>query len=162
MAPRRNGKKYFVRIEATLRRPPIPARERGFSLVEVMIATLILTLGVVGLYGAYSFGFATIKIAQEDLGADRIMVQRLETLRVYDWSRITNNYIPTNLTASLGTNGGIVYQVEMAIDPAPLTESYSNTLRQVTVSSSWDSGGVTRHRSMTTLVSQNGIQTYKP
>jgi len=135
--------------------------EGGHSLVEVMFATLALTMVVIGLYGAFSFGFATIRMAQEDLGADQMMVQKLETLRIYDWSKITSGYIPT--TPSLWTNEGTIYSLTMAIDPAPLTtESYSNSLRQTTVSVAWVSGGVTRHRSMTTLVSQNGIQTYKP
>ena len=131
-------------------------------MVEVVIATWVLTIVAVGLFGAFSFGFATIRIAEEDLGADRIMVQKLETLRVYDWSKITSGYIPTNLIASSGTNGGPAYDVAIAIDPAPLMESYTNDLRQVTVSLSWNSGGLTRRRSMTTLVSRNGIQTYKP
>ena len=131
-------------------------------MVEVVIATWVLTIVAVGLFGAFSFGFATIRIAEEDLGADRIMVQKLETLRVYDWSKITSGYIPTNLIAASGTNGGPAYDVAIAIDPAPLMESYTNDLRQVTVSLSWNSGGLTRRRSMTTLVSRNGIQTYKP
>jgi hypothetical protein len=135
-------------------------REGGHGLIEVMFATVALTMVVTGLYGAFSFGFATIKIAQEDLGADQMMVQKLETLRVYDWSKITGGYVPTS--PSLRTNGGTIYSLTMAIDAAPLTESYSNTLRQATISVAWVSGGVTRRRSMTTLVSQNGIETYKP
>ena len=90
------------------------------------------------------------------------MVQKLETLRIYDWSKITNNYLPTNFFASFSTNGGIGYHVTIAVAPAPITESYSNTLRQVTVALDWFSGGVPRSRSMTTLVSQNGIQSYRP
>ena len=39
---------------------------RGFSLVEVMVAILALTMISIGLYGAFSFGFATVQIAQED------------------------------------------------------------------------------------------------
>jgi hypothetical protein len=149
-----------VRIEITLRRTALADRERGHSLVEVLFATMALTMVVVGLYGSFSFGFATIKIAQEDLGADQLMVQKLETLRTYDWSKITSGYIPTNTVVR--TNAGTVYDVTVAIDPAPLAASYSSSLRQVTVSLLWYSGGVPRHRSMTTLVSQNGIQTYKP
>jgi Tfp pilus assembly protein PilV len=136
--------------------------ERGNSLIEVMISTGLLTMVVVGLYGSFSFGFGTIKASREDLGAEQIMLQKLETLRIYDWSKITSGYIPTNLTFSYGTNGDTVYDVSIAIAPVPLSVSYSNSLRQVTVSSSWTSGRVAHHRSMTTLASQNGIQTYKP
>lgn len=149
-----------VRIQETLGQRAMAGRDGGHSLIEVMFATVALTMVVTGLYGAFSFGFATVKIAQEDLGADQMMVQKLETLRVYDWSKITGGYVPT--TPSLRTNGGTIYSLSMAIDPAPLTESYSNSLRQATISVAWVSGGVTRRRSMTTLVSQNGIETYKP
>ena len=127
----------------------------------------ILTFVVVSLYAAFSFGFACINVAREDLRADQVLVQKLETLREYDWSSLTNGYVLTNSTAVFSTEGGIDYAVNMSITPAPVTESYSNTLRQVTASVFWSSGGgfgsgVAHQRSMTTLVSQNGLQTYKP
>lgn len=134
----------------------------GFTLIEVLVSTALLTSMLVALYAAYSFGFGTIKLSQEDLRADQIMVQKLETLRMYDWSKITNGYMPTNFYASYSTNGGIGYHVTISVTNAPIAETYSNTLRQVTVTLDWLSAGVKRNRSMTTLVSQNGLQTYKP
>ena len=122
----------------------------------------LLMLVVAGLFGAFSFGFSTIKVSQEDVRASQILLQKLETLRIYDWSKITNGWFPTNFTVNFSTNGGVTYDVAIAIDPVPMAESYSNTLRQVTVSLSWVSTGVPRYRVATTLVSQNGIQTYKP
>jgi hypothetical protein len=122
----------------------------------------LLMVVVVGLFGAFSFGFSTIKISQEDARASQILLQKLETLRVYDWSKITNGYFPKNFTVSYSPNGGVTYDGAIEIEPVPTAESYSNTLRQVTVSLSWVSTGVPRYRVVTTLVSQNGIQTYKP
>ena len=122
----------------------------------------LLLIIVLGLFGAFSFGFSTIKISQEDERASQILLQKLETLRLYDWSKITNSYFPTNFTVSYSTNGGVTYDGAIEIDPVPMAESYSNTLRQVTVSLFWVSTGVPRYRMVTTLVSQNGIQTYKP
>ena len=135
---------------------------RAFTLVETVIATLLLTSALVALYAAFSFGFGTLKLSQEDLRAGQILVQKLETLRVYDWSKITNGYIPTDLSASFSTNGGVTYDVGVKVTPAPVIESYHDTLRRVTVSVSWESGGVLRNRSMTTFVSKDGLQTYKP
>ena len=135
---------------------------QAFTLVETVIAMLLLTSVLVTLYAAFSFGFGTIKLTQEDLLADQILVQKLETLRVYDWSKITNGYIPTDLTISFSTNAGVGYDVAIEVTPAPVTESYGDTLRQVTVSLSWESGGALRNRSMTTFVSKDGLQTYKP
>src|SRR6266581_2217946 len=164
-------KEVFVRIDVMSQWPgtgsgmicPAPARGRpGYTFIEVLVATWLLTFVVVALYAAFAFGFSVIKLSQEDVRANQILLQKLETLRIYDWSKITNGYIPTNFTAAFSTNGGVTYEGAIAINPVPLTESYSNTLRQVTVSLSWVSTGVPRNRSVTTLVSQNGIQTYKP
>jgi hypothetical protein len=137
----------------------------AFTLVEVVIGAAILALTIVSLYGAFSFGFSTIKVSQEDVRADQILVQKLETLRVYDWTNIINNYVPTNFTASYSTNGGVTYEGLMSITPFVPTaanETYTDSLRQVTVSVDWVSGGIPRTRSMSTLISQYGIQTFKP
>jgi hypothetical protein len=130
-----------------------------------MVGAGILALTVVALYGAFSFGFSTIKLSQEEVRADQILVQKLETLRVYNWTNIVNNYIPINFAESFSATGGVNYDGSLSITPfvpSAANESYSDTLRQVTVSVGWISGGVARMRSMTTLVSQYGIQTYKP
>jgi hypothetical protein len=133
-----------------------------------MVGVGILAFTIVSLYGAFSFGFSTIRLSQEEVRADQILVQKLETLRVYDWLKVTNNYVPTNFTSTFSTTGpekGVAYEGSLKVSPFVPTaanESYSNSLRQVTASVEWLSGGVSRVRSMTTLVSEYGIQTYKP
>jgi len=137
----------------------------AFTLVELMVGAGILALTMVALYGAFSFGFSTIKLSREDVRADQILVQKLETLRVYNWTNIINNYITTNFTEWFSANGGVSYDGAVNIAPfipSGANESYRDSLRQVTVSVGWISGGVPRVRTMTTLVSQYGIQNYKP
>ena len=66
------------------------------------------------------------------------------------------------VVAGSGTaSPGAVYNGTITITIAPFSESYASTLRQVTVTLNWISGKITRTRSMSTLVSQNGILTYK-
>jgi|ERR1051326_2870941 hypothetical protein len=138
----------------------------AFTLVEVLVGAGILGFTVVTLYGAFSFGFTTIRLSQEEVRADQLLVQKLETLRVYDWSKITNHFLPTRFGTSFASDGtGVSYDGWLSVTPfvpSAANESYSNTLRQVTVSLEWVSGGIQRTRSMSTLVSQHGIQTYKP
>jgi type II secretory pathway pseudopilin PulG len=156
--PRRTGSRLFCF-------PPKEAAGNAFTLVELMIGAAIIAFTMVALYGAFSFGFSTIKLSQEELRADQILVQKLETLRVYDWTNVINNYLPTNFTGYYSTNGGITYEGSLSVTPfvpSGPSETYTDSLRQVTVSVDWISGGVPRVRSMTTLVSQYGIQTYKP
>src|SRR5262252_5534645 len=119
-----------------------PARDQcGNTFIEVVVGIWLLTLMIVGIYGAFSFGFSVIKVSQEDTRANQILLQKVETLRVYDWYKLTNGYFPTNFTAAYSTNGGVTYQGTLTIQRAPMTESYSNTLRQVTASLTWVSSG---------------------
>jgi len=139
----------------------------AFTLVEIMVGVGILAVTIVSLYGAFSFGFSTIKLSQEEVRADQILVQKLEALRVYDWSKVTNNNVLTNFSTTFSTTGapGVSYEGTVAVSPfipTAVNESYSNDLRQVTASIGWVSGGISRTRTMTTLVSQYGIQTFKP
>lgn len=55
-------------------------------------------------------------------------------------------------------NGGFVYNGNIAIVPAPLTEQYSNSLAQVTIEVIWTSGGITRTRQMRSFFAQYGMQ----
>jgi hypothetical protein len=97
-----------------------------------------------------------------------LLLQKLETLRIYDWSKITNNtYIPAAFTNSFSTTNtahGVTYNGMLTVAPfaPPTGESYNTTLRQVTASVSWFSDGMMHTQTMTTLVSKNGIETYKP
>jgi type II secretory pathway pseudopilin PulG len=138
----------------------------AFTLVENLVSMAILGLSMLSLCGAFSFGFRLIRVTQENVRADQILVEKLETIRVYDWSHVTNSsFIPTNFTAQFlptGPANGATYTGAVAIVRPAMTESYSNTVRQVTISVTWASAGLNRTRSMTTFVAQNGIQTYKP
>jgi hypothetical protein len=136
---------------------------QGFALVEILIAACIFSLCVISLYSGYSFGFGLIRASQENVRADQILLQKMETLRVYPWSQTApgSGIIPTNFTEQFTTGpaaSGVVYNGTIVITDNPVGESYSNTLRQVTVSLNWISGRLPRSQSMTTFISQNGIQ----
>src|ERR1051326_8407331 len=102
----------------------------AFTLVEVLVGAGILGFTVITLYGAFSFGFTTIRLSQEEVRADQILVQKLETLRVYDWSKITNNFLPASFTAPFSSDGtGISYDVSLSVTPfvtSGANESYTN------------------------------------
>jgi hypothetical protein len=144
--------------------------ERGSFIVEAMVGGFIFACVTISLYAGFSMGFRSVRLTQEDVRANQIMLENMELVRVYDWSTLTSGtVVPTNAftvyyAPPIGTNtmgSGAPYTVNVAITKPGLTESYSNTLRQVTVNVSWKSGGIARSRSMSTFISQNGIQTYK-
>jgi hypothetical protein len=133
-----------------------------------MVGLLILGVTVAALCGGFSFGFNSIKLSQEEVRADQILVQKLESLRIYQFANVNSAYIPTNFTAYYSTSNavhGVTYNGSMSITPfvpSASREAYSNTLKQVTASVSWFSEGMNHTRTMMTLVSTNGISTYTP
>ena len=131
---------------------------QAFTLVEVLVAVLAAAVSVVSLYAGFSSGFAAVETSRESLRATQVMLEKLETIRLYSWSQLnTAGFMPTNFSApfnpSTNAVGGFNYQGTVSIGPAPISNSYSNDLKQVTVTVNWTSANVVRSRTMTTLVS---------
>jgi hypothetical protein len=94
------------------------------------------------------------------------MQEKMETIRLYRWDQINQGgFIPTNFVDNfypLGTQStsGLNYTGMVTITAAPVTEYYGDALKQVTVNVNWKSGNTVRQRTMTTFVSQYGLQNY--
>ncbi|HSU55961.1 MAG TPA: prepilin-type N-terminal cleavage/methylation domain-containing protein [Candidatus Dormibacteraeota bacterium] len=144
-------------------------RSAGFTLIETLVAFWILAIVIFSLYAALWFGFTTVRLSQENVRADQILMQKMETLRVYHWSAVFNpGFIPNSFQAPFaqanGTNVGLTYDGTINITDFPVSavnESYADSLRQVTVTLNWVSGGSPHARSITSFVSKYGIQTYR-
>jgi len=144
----------------------------AFTITEVLVAVIIVSIVFVSLYTAFSCGFASIKLAREDLRATQIMLKRMESVRLYTWSQIQDpDYFPTNTFSEYydpagqtnGSGGGIPYTVTVSRTPNPSftpSAAYSPNLRLITVRVSWASGNVRRQREMCTYVTRYGIQNY--
>ena len=143
----------------------------GFSLTEVSVGMAVVGIVCVALYSGLTSGLATVRLARENERATQIMTEKLDTIRLYSWNKVTNaGYIPETFTKSFGpTNSGpdqalissgIVYTGRVTIGSAPVASGYSANMRQVTVTVGWVSGSVPRQRTMTTLVAKDGMQNY--
>ena len=145
--------------------PPLGKKSAAFSLLEVVFGMAIIGTVVGAMVSGITNGTFTMRMARENLRATQILQEKMETIRLYRWDQINaSGFIPTNFTDTFyplnQTNHGLVYTGILAVVSAPMTESYSNSLRQVTVTVNWSSGGVRRQRQMTTLVAQYGLQNY--
>src|ERR1051326_1593191 len=75
--------------------------QTAFSILEVLVGAAIFGLGLVSLLVGLSTSFAFTRLAREDLRATQIMVERLETIRLYNWDQINGSnafVIPTTFT----------------------------------------------------------------
>jgi uncharacterized protein (TIGR02598 family) len=140
----------------------------GFTLAEIMVAVLVVSVAVVSLYTGVSSGFALVKFAREDLRATQIILQKMEAIRLYTWSQITDpNYFSTNNaityydpTGQANGSGGVAYTVNTAISTDTPAASYSPNMRRVTVQVTWLSGTQNRRRELSTFVARYGMQNY--
>ncbi len=143
--------------------------QQASTIVEVVIATVIIAIAGAGVITSINYGLFIMQLARENARASQIMLERLESVRLYNWSEVTNaGYVPTTFTdvydPQAGTNQqGTVYSGTLTVsDPifSSASPSYSNAMRQFTVTLQWTTGRVPHTRSLTTYVAKDGLQNY--
>ena len=63
---------------------------RGFTLVDVMGAVLVIGLFFTGLFAANTRGTTMLKSAKQAAVASKCLQQRIEQLRNYNWTQVTD------------------------------------------------------------------------
>jgi prepilin-type N-terminal cleavage/methylation domain-containing protein len=157
----------------TPERVPPCRSQSAFSLIEAMVATAIVGVVCVGMYAGVAAGFAVIDQSRENMRATQLLLEKMETIRLYSWDQIkSNGFIPSTFVAPFTpgetnaiTNRASVYWGTVTITDAsglmsPVTEAYSNDIKFVTITLSWQSGQLTHSRIMKTLIARYGLQNY--
>ena len=57
----------------------------AFTLIEIAITTAILGVVVAGFYAGIGSGFAMVGLSRENMRANQILLEKMETLRLYSW-----------------------------------------------------------------------------
>ena len=125
----------------------------GFSLIEATIGLGIIGTVVGAMLSGIANGTFTMRMARENLRATQIMLEKVETIRLYSWDQInTTNFIPPTFQATYDPQGtpnvGLTYSGTMTLTPAPIGSSYSNDMKMVTVHLSWQTSGLQRDREL--------------
>ena len=160
-----------VGSNVTMRSNPCRANRHaaGFTLVEVMVATAITTITLLGLFGGISYGFSETQLAREDLRATQIIMEKMEGIRLYTFDQlVSSNMFPTTFTAVYyplaNQTGGLKYYGNFTLSDPGTGAVYNDNLRLVTVSVSWTNSygtsKIVRNRQMQTMVGRYGIQNY--
>lgn len=160
--------------------PPVVARSlHAFSIVEALVSACVVGVLFISLYSGITAGFGALNSARENLRATQVMIDKMETLRLYSWTQVSTfgsstSYIPSTFTESFfptstnyssstvstgSTGGGFIYYGTVEITNSGFTQNYSNSVKLVTVTLRW-TNGVARSQSMSTYTAQYGIQNY--
>ena len=143
----------------------------GFSLTEGLMGVAVMGIVFVSLYTGMATGFKSIRDSRENTRATQIMIEKFETIRLYNWDQInTPGFIPPTFTAKFFPNttggttstsgSGITYTGRIQITPVPFADVYGADMRALTLSLTWSSDGQTHSRQFTSYVGRYGIQNY--
>src|SRR6266550_5024857 len=98
----------------------------GFSLIEAIIGMGMIGTVVGAMLSGITTGTFTMRMARENLRATQIMLEKVETIRLYSWDQINQTtpvpFIPrafTNRYDPNSTGQGLSYIGTISIDPVP-------------------------------------------
>jgi len=143
-----------------------PARTQAASTItEVVAAVAILAIAAAGLMGALANGFFSVQLTRENQRATQILIERTEMARLYNWDQVTaNGFILTNFVAAYDpqapSGGGLYYTGSVEMASFPFSANYATNMRQMTITLNWQTKGINRSRSLTTLMGRDGLQNY--
>ena len=152
--------------------------QTAFTLLEVMVSVVVIVVTVVTIFMTMSMGFSMTEASRENLRATQIMLDKMEGVRLYNWSQVTNTgfitpaftnwFFETNHIGQFNATGnGVAYTGLVQVVPVPFTNAYSSAMVEVDVILGWDTSGSgwatgTQHhtRKMGTYVALAGMQNY--
>jgi type II secretory pathway pseudopilin PulG len=138
----------------------------GFTLIETIMGMGVVGIVLFSLYGGISLGILAMQNARDDLRATQILIEKMEVIRLCNWSQVTTpGYLPANFTSyyymTNASNGyGTCFTGTLSVASSTLTANYSNDVKLVTVGLQWQTRGLQRSRQLSTVVSRYGIQRY--
>ena len=144
-------------------------RLAAFSLAEVSVGVAILGTVFAALLTGFANGMFTMQMARENLRATQIMLEKMETIRLYSWDQVTApGFIPSTFTAPYdpqATQGqqGLAYQGTMTITDVPsgaIDASYAPHMKKVVVTLNWTTCSLNRTRQFQSYISRYGLQDY--
>lgn len=156
-------------MKISLLKPLCKRLTAGFSLAEGLIGVAVMGTVFVSLYTGMASGFQAIRNSRENTRATQIMLEKFETIRLYNWDQINDpafipNYFTAkffpNTTQSTNVGTGITYTGRVEIRPVSFADAYGTDMRSVTITLNWTSDGVPHNRVFTSFVAKYGIQNY--
>jgi len=143
------------------------SNKEGTTLVDVIMAVAIIAIIATGIVGALSYGFFTMGTVRENQRATQIMLETLETIRLYNWSQVNSNgFIPSSFSSvydpqSAPGSQGLTYYGQIIKSNGPsIGASINSNMVQLDISLRWTNRNIPHFRTVTTYIAKDGIQNY--
>jgi Tfp pilus assembly protein PilV len=146
--------------------------ERGFTIIEVAMASFVMSFGIATSIIALQIGFKAIDVARDQTLASQIMQSEIERLRLWPWSKTA----PASVVDSIAElpASGTVPLASTFVANAAIASKFSVTrtvtgdpvdptrnVRYITVAVTWNSyDGRSHSRKFTTIYAKDGLYDY--
>ena len=136
-------------------------------MIEAMVAMAVIGVTFAALYSGLTYGFSKVRFSRENQRATQILLEKMETIRLYSWSQINEDgFIPDTFTASYyppgstNASAGIIYSGTVEIDDVDLDTNYEDQVKKITVGLTWYTGHTKRTRTLSTYVTEFGLHVH--
>ena len=152
-------------MRINLGRRPAKAK-RGSAIMEALLTSAIVGTMGGGLMGTFTYGFMAMQMVRENQRATQIILEKVETLRLYSWDQMmTPGFIPPTFQEVFDPqaeeNNGVMYTGTVEIEQPSSGSSYSDNLRELVVTVTWTSvNKAQRSRTLATYIAKDGLQNY--
>lgn len=144
---------------------------RGFTIMEVTMATFVMAFGIATSIIALQMGFKAIDVARDSTLAAQIIQSEIERLRLLPWSNSSTTAIDSiadfpngttetvPLTTMFTSSAALIAKYE--VTRTVTTDTTRSDVRYITLQVAWNSYDGRRHtRSFTTMYARNGLYDY--
>lgn len=104
----------------------------GFSLIEILIAIVILSISLLALAGLMATTSRNTSFGGHITEAATYAQDQLERLRVTSWGSIANNWVDTSGAGTRTGPSGITYTRTLTV-----VSNANDTLKTITITISW-------------------------
>lgn len=140
-------------------------RMRGVTILESVMGIVISGITATSMFAGLISGMDQVDEVRRELRAMQIFSEKFETLRLYSWDQINEpDFIPASFVEPFipgdEDRTGVLFYGTVALSDPPASVVYTNDMKQVTVTLWWGINDRFKTNSMSTLVSQYGVQNY--
>jgi Tfp pilus assembly protein PilV len=135
----------------------------GFTLVEVMMASVVMVLAIVGMIQVIVSGSEMLDVSRKQTIAMQIIHGQVDHIRFSDWTQVTALATPKTVDVDGGDQAGFVFGTNLPTITKGFTCTRKITtvrtdLKQVTFTVTWKGNtGRSYSRSGSTYVGKNGL-----
>ena len=131
--------------------------QSGFTLVEVLVGTMLMAIIFTAAYGSYLIGLDMVGESRQEVRAAQIIQSQLEAMRTYNWDDLSKLATEEELVLE----GEFIEQFAGMFQVTRKIEDFNEIQKRVTLWVTWtNASNQSTYRRFTAIFTKNGLSDY--